>query len=174
MRRNGNSDWLAGKVNAFNQETGKFMVLFDFSEFDEEIDLKTTTYELTNDQGQKPVEQICIETGQVRHTFDSISDAARDLGVLRSRISNVLNGHSMSCQGFFWRYQGSDALPPKRRLQRVVKQLCLKTGRVLATHKSIQNAAKTVGITSPGISYCCNGRNGSKSAGGFGWEFSNE
>jgi hypothetical protein len=172
MRRNGNSEWFVGKVHAFNRETGKFTILFDFGELDEEVDLETATFEWTNDQGQKRVEQICIETGQVRHTYDSISDAARDLGISRTRISSVLNGRSNTCQGFFWRFHGSDALP--RRIQRVVKQLCLKTGRVLATHKSIQEAAKTVGITSPGISYCCNGRNGSKSAGGFGWEFSNE
>jgi hypothetical protein len=174
MRRNGNSEWLLGKVHAFNRETGKFTILFDFGEFDEDIDLKTTTYEWMNDQGQKRVEQICLETGKVRNTYDSISDAALDLGIPPSRISSVLTGKSITCQGFFWRFHGSDALPPKRRIQRAVKQLCLKTGRVLATHKSIQNAAKTVGITSPGISYCCNGRNGSKSAGGFGWEFSNE
>jgi hypothetical protein len=127
-----------------------------------------------NDRDQKRVEKMCIETGQVRHTYVSISDAARHLGISATRMSTVLNGRTMTCKGFFWRFHGSDALPPKRRIQRSVKQLCLKTGRVLATHKSIQVAAKTAGITSPGISYCCNGRNGSKSAGGFGWGFSDE
>ena len=174
IRRNYNSEWLVGKVHAFSRETGKFTILFDFGELDEEVDLETATFEWTNDQGQKRVEQICIETGQVRHTYDSITDAARDLDISASRISSVLTGRSMTCQGFFWRFHGSDALPPKRQIQRSVKQLCLETGRVLATHKSIQEAAKTMGIASPGISYCCNGRNGSKSAGGFGWEFSKE
>lgn len=173
IRRNGNSEWLLGKVHAFNRETGKFTILFDFGECDEDIDLKTATFQWTNDQGQKRVEQIS-ETGQVRNTYDSITDAARDLGIPVSAISSVLTGRSITCHGFFWRYHGSDAVPPKRRAQRAINQLCLKTGRVLATHKSIHEAAKTVGITSPGISYCCNGRNGSKSAGGFGWEFVSE
>jgi hypothetical protein len=173
MKRNGNSKWLVGKVHAFNQSTGKFTILFDFGE-SEEIDLKTAAFQWMNDQGQKRVEKICPDTGQVRHTYDSISDAARDLGISATRISGVVNGRSISCQGFFWRFHGSDKLPPKKRIHRTVNQLCLKTGKVLATHQSIQEAAKTIGITTPGISYCCNGRKGSKSAGGFGWNFSSE
>jgi hypothetical protein len=173
MRRNGNSKLLVGKVHAFNRNTGKFTILFDFGE-SEEIDLKSAAFQWMNDQGQKRVEKICPDTGQVRHTYDSISDAARDLGISATRISGVVNGRSISCQGFFWRFHGSDQLPPKKRIHRTVNQLCLKTGKVLATHQSIQEAAKTVGITTPGISYCCNGRKGSKSAGGFGWNFSSE
>jgi hypothetical protein len=126
----------------------------------------------SSDQAQKRVEKICPETGKLRHTYVSVYEAARDLGVSAARIRSVVDGRSLTCQGFFWRFRGSDKLPPKRRVQRAVNQLCLKTGRVLATYQSIAEAAKIVGITSPGISYCCNGRNGHSSAAGFRWKFS--
>ena len=58
---------------------------------------------------------------------------------------------------------------PKPKGTRKVEQLCLKTGRVLARFDSISAASKAAGITTVGISYCCNGRNASVSAGGFGW-----
>jgi plasmid maintenance system antidote protein VapI len=104
-------------------------------------------------------------------TYSSVTNAANELGVAPSLITAVIHGRSKSSRGFFFRYQGSKALPLKRKGRKVVEQLCLKTGRVIAVHTTIKEAAVATGITSPGISFCCNGRNGSKSAGGFGWRF---
>lgn len=169
----GNIEWLEGKIDAFYYETGEHTILYDNGSV-ERRKLEDTQYEWKNDQGQKPVEQLGLKTGDVLATFDSISDAATSVGCRAGNITGVCTGQYRSSSGFFWRYKGSDALPPKPKQKRQVEQLCLESGQVLATFDSISAAAKFIGITSPGISYCCNGRNGSKSAGGFGWRFVTE
>ncbi|CAJ1911128.1 unnamed protein product [Cylindrotheca closterium] len=58
---------------------------------------------------------------------------------------------------------------------RKIDQLCLKTGRVIATFDTISAAAKAVGVSkNRRISNCCNDRGFNKTAGGFGWRFSKE
>jgi len=173
VQQPGNRDeWLEGKVEDFHSETGKHEILFDNGTM-EQHKLEDIRYEWKNDQGQKPVEQLDLKTEKILATFNSISDAAASLSLSNSGgISRVCMGQCRSSSGFFWRYKGSDALPPKPKGKRKVEQLCLATGQVVvATFDSITAAGKAIGITTPGISYCCNGRNSSKSAGGFGWRF---
>eukprot|EP00978_Attheya_sp_CCMP212_P009562 scaffold22653_cov53-Attheya_sp.AAC.4 len=168
----GNRDeWLEGKIEAFHSETGKHEIRFDNGTM-EQRKLEDIRYEWKNDQGKNPVEQLDVKTGEVLATFNSISSAAASVpGSRPSAIASVCTGRCKSSFGFFWRYKGSDALPPIPKGKRKVEQLCLKTGRVVATFDSIAAAGKAIGFTAQGISYCCNGRNSSKSAGGFGWRF---
>lgn len=165
-------DWLDGQITAFVAPTGKHEITFDSGTVVYHH-LTSIKYEWKNDQGQKPVEQLDLKTGKVLGTFESISAAAKHINAPETvtRITAVCQGKYKSSGGFFWRFKGSDAMPTRSKSKRKVQQLCLKTGRVLATFDSIREAGAAVGITTPGISYCCNGRNGSKSAGGFGWQF---
>lgn len=168
------SDWIEGQINSFCSDSGEYEIALDCGKT-ERHHLENLEYELKNDHGQKPIEQLGLETGQVLKTFDSVSAAAKSIeGAAITRISAVLTGRYKSANGYFWRYKGSTALPRKKKGRRKIDQLCLKTGLVIATFDTISDASKAVGITTPGISYCCNGRNGSKSAGGFGWRFSKE
>ena len=176
VKQTGNAhEWLEGKINAFDSDTGRHEILYDNGTI-EHCKLSEIVYKWKNDQGQKAVEQLDLKTGEVIATFSSMADAIDHLGdsASKSHISAVCTGRCKSSSGFFWRYKGSDALPPKEIVKRKVEQFCLKTGRVIATHDSITAAGKAVGITTPGISYCCNGRNNSKSAGGFGWRFTKD
>ena len=174
-----NEEWLEGKVSAFDPGTGLHEITLDRGTI-ERLNLDDIPYEWKNDQGQKPVEKLDLKTGEVLAVFPSISDAASNTAARTgaagrpSGIIAVCAGRSRSAFGFFWRYKGSTILPPKPKLQRRVEQLCLQSGRVIATFNTIAAAGKAVGITTPGISYCCNGRNGSKSAGGFGWRFNTQ
>lgn len=166
--------WLEGKIKSFFSDSGEHEILFDCGRMERRC-LEDIEYEWKNDRGQKPIEQLNLETGQVLATFDSISDATRSIpNASATRVTAVCTGRYKSSNGYFWRYKGSTELPKKKKGQRKIEQLCLKTGRVIATFDTIQDAGKAVGITTPGISYCCNGRNGSKSAGGFGWRFAKE
>jgi len=162
--------WLEGTVNSFHSKTGKHEIIFDCGSI-EHHKLETIQYEWKNDQRQKPIEQLDLKTGQVLATFKSISDAAALVETHPTHIVSVCMGRIRSRSGFFWRYKGSDALPPKPKGKRRVEQLCLTLGRVICTFDSITEAGKAIGISTPGISYCCNGRNGTDSAGGFGWRF---
>lgn len=166
--------WVEGKVISYDPTTEKHAILYDTG-VTVRLRLEDVAHEFKNDQGQKPVEKLSLQTGEVLQTFKSVTEAAEDIGLRApnsSRISAVLHGKSRQCGGFFYRYQGSNEVPSKQmNSKHPVEQLCLKTGRVLATFESIKAAGEAVGITTPGISYCCNGRNGCKNAGGFGWRF---
>lgn len=172
-KQRGSHEYLEGVINSFDTSSGIHEIRYDCGAI-EHLKLTETEYEWKNDQGQKPVEKLDLETGIVLETFDSITQAAHSIGPSARPINiiSVCQGRYRSSCGFFWRYKGSDAQPVKRKNVRKVQQLCLKTGRVLATFDTIAAAARAVGIATPGISYCCNGRNWSKSAGGFGWRFS--
>ncbi|CAJ1960408.1 unnamed protein product [Cylindrotheca closterium] len=172
--KQGDGNWLEGNIKSFCIDSGEHEIAFDYGKT-ERHRLEHLEYEWKNDQGQKPIEQLDLQTGQILNTFDSISDAARSIeNGVGNRITTACKGRYRSAHGYFWRYKGSTALPRKKKGRRKIDQLCLKTGRVIATFDTITAAGKAVGITTPGISYCCNGRNGSTSAAGFGWRFSKE
>jgi len=164
------SDWLEGHLSSYNVITKEYEIVYDCGRI-ERRKLDDITYEWKNDQGQKPVEQLDLRTGQLLRTFKSISDAALTIRSQPGQIFAVCAGRSCSAKGYFWRYKGSNANPRNPKGRRKIEQLCLRTGKVLATFDTIREAGEAVGVTTPGISYCCNGRNGSKSAGGFGWRF---
>jgi len=172
VKQAADNEWLEGKITSFCSDSGEHEILFDCGRI-ERRRLEDIEYEWKNDQGQKPVEQLDLQTGQIMASFESISHATRSIpNGNASRITAVCTGRYKSANGFFWRYKGSTEMPKKKKGRRKIDQLCLKTGRVIATFDTIRAAGKAVGITTPGISYCCNGRQNSKSAGGFGWRFS--
>ena len=121
-------------------------------------------------KGRKPVEQVDVETGQVKTYFESVKEAS-EAGYCGSNIIGVLKGGRMSANGFFWRYKGSDKLPLKRKVRKPVQQLCLETRAVIATYTSIVEAAAALRVENSSIGKCCNDRKGNFSAGGFGWRF---
>mmetsp|Transcript_22545 Transcript_22545/g.62654 ORF Transcript_22545/g.62654 Transcript_22545/m.62654 type:complete len:838 (+) Transcript_22545:42-2555(+) len=164
-------EWLDGTISCFDSATNQHEIMFDAGMV-EYHNLKALKFEFKNDNGEKPVEQLDLQTGKVLRTFDSCTSAEASLaGVKGLTIQAVCKGDNRSSGGFFWRFKGSSALPRKMKGRRTIEQLSLETGKVLATFDTITEAGKAVGITTPGISYCCNGRNGSKSAGGYGWRF---
>lgn len=59
----------------------------------------------------KPVDQIDLETGEVIKTFNSLTEAAKELKVSRQNIFAVANHikNSVSAAGYGWRYHIQDA-----------------------------------------------------------------
>jgi hypothetical protein len=55
--------------------------------------------------------------------------------------------------------------------KRVVLQLDKETGKVIAEHESVQAAHRATNISDSSICYCCNGKYGFKTAGGFKWAY---
>jgi hypothetical protein len=98
---------------------------------------------------KKPVEKLSKETGEVLESFESISQAAQSVGAPWSGIFAVLEGgNHRSCNGFFWRYQGSNALHVacQNGNSKSVEQLCQETGKVLGSCDSISQATASVGM----------------------------
>jgi len=49
------------------------------------------------------VDKICLETGKVLATYDSIRDASRAVGVHKNAIDEALNKPSRTCKNFRWK-----------------------------------------------------------------------
>jgi len=146
------NQWMEGKIVSYDPTTEKHTIQYDDGS-SVLVCLEDVEHEVKCDQGQKPVEKLNLETGEVLKTFASVSEAGLEVGLNPenfSSISAVLHDQSRHCRGFFYRYQGSEALPRNLKTNRVVEQVCLKSGRVIAVHKSITAAGKAVGITTPG------------------------
>ena len=62
-------------------------------------------------QGPRTVEQVDIKTGKPIKEFVSVWEAAKECNCERQDISDVIFGITQQAGGFYWRYQGSDALP---------------------------------------------------------------
>ena len=121
-------------------------------------------------QGKQKVEQIDYETGTVLAVFDSISEAAALLNIPSRRIRDTIIGRQKSTGGFTFRKIGK-AVPHKRSNERrPVEQLCLETGKVLATYRSQKAAGEAVGVSGASIHNAATGIN-SKSSAGYAWRF---
>lgn len=169
-----NNSWLEGKITNFCSESGEHEIWFDCGII-ERRSLEHIEFKWMLHRKKKPVEQLDLRTGQVLASFDSIAHAARSIANGHAdAISAVCTGRAQSASGYFWRYKGSKRKSKKKYFPRKIDQLCLKTGRVIATFDKLSDAAAMVGVWKSGISKCCNSQNKKMSAGGFGWRFSKE
>ena len=121
-------------------------------------------------QGKQKVEQIDYETGTGLAVFDSINEAAASLNIPSRRIRDTINGRQKSTGGFTFRKIGK-AVPHKRSTKRrPVVQLCLETGKVLATYQSQRAAGEAVGVAGACIHSAATGID-SKSSAGYAWRY---
>uniref|UniRef100_A0A6S8YSM8 RING-type domain-containing protein n=1 Tax=Chaetoceros debilis TaxID=122233 RepID=A0A6S8YSM8_9STRA len=166
----GGNEWIQGFLDSYDSETGRHKIKYDCGKC-EEHKLEDIQYDLEIDQGRDvalPVEQVDVKTGKILASFNSALEAAFAAGEeSESYILAVCEGQKRSCHGYFWRFKGSSTKQTKLEVQ----QLCFETGEVIATFETILAASRAVGVSSQGISNCCDGSNRSKSAGGFGWRF---
>ena len=122
-------------------------------------------------QGKQRVEQIDYETGTVLAVFDSINEAATSLNITNRRIRSVLTGLQKSTGGFTFRKVGKPVpFLERNKKRRPVEQICLETGKVLATYRSMKAAGDAVGVTGASIHSAATGHN-SKTSAGYGWRF---
>lgn len=112
--------------------------------------------------------------GNYIQTFDTVADAARQMGVHRKAISSCCKRDRPSCKNFLWRYEGDE--PPidyvhELKKRRQIKQYDLNE-KFIKIFNSISDAAKTLGISRSAVGNCCSGR--TKSAGGYIWKYVEE
>lgn len=121
--------------------------------------------------------QIDINTLKVLNRYDSVSEAARSLGLGRKNISCTLSNtkRNITAGGYYWCYEKdlTSFVPPKRRVVEnhphkvKVAKIDPITNEVLTIYESQTVAAKENNITREGISSVCNGRY--QTAGGYIW-----
>ena len=101
--------------------------------------------------------------------YDSMIEAADDLGVHKSCISNVIRGKSKTCKGYTFEYLEKDGSSCRRPVpeKRKVAQIDAKTGDVLNVYDSVYDAISATGNT--GIPNCLRGA--SHTCAGFKWKY---
>ena len=114
---------------------------------------------------QVPVEQLDPVTGEVIHTFESITEASRQTGVSGSRIREAMKGKARHAGNFLWRRQGDQSAadllqsPPTSNYEPVsVEQLDPVTGEVIQCFESISEASRQTGIGSGSIVHAIKGK----------------
>jgi group I intron endonuclease len=95
---------------------------------------------------------VCVETGEV---FDSITLAAKSLGMTRNAVGNVLNGYSVSAKGFHFIYCDQESPKVRPKLKQSKKVICLETGEIF---DSVKLAAERFGTCEANIKHCATGR----------------
>ena len=143
---------------------------------DHQSDNENSTKQSKNG-GRKAVQKLCLETGEVLGTFQSVTDAAKSVDVTVAAVRHALTGWKgrksgrKSSGGFGWQYAPHGVLPDspisvshstersadtqesskpcvRRRMQNPelnVEQVCVETGKVLQTFKSLREASKITG-----------------------------
>ena len=74
-----------------------------------EINATTQSNVLENTGKSKAVIKIDVITGEILQSYSSIREAAKDVGINKRGISDVLRGKQKTSGGFFWQYDSGDA-----------------------------------------------------------------
>lgn len=126
-------------------------------------------------QENKPVEAIDPTTLKVVKKYQTIQDAADDMGISRAGISMALSGVHKSAGGYFWKQQNEEKVFTATTLKPwkvKVQQIDCDTGKILAEFESAAEAASSLGKDrkngSSQITAVCNGRK--KTAYGYKWK----
>lgn len=126
------------------------------------------------DSIKKPILQYNLE-GDFIKEWESAVDAAKELNLNHSNITQVCNGNRNKCGGFMWRYDGGDVSLKidkyieliKHKGSRVIQ--LNKDGELINEFKSVSEASKLTNIKITSISNCL--KNRSKTSGGFIWKY---
>lgn len=114
---------------------------------------------------------LCVETGVV---YGSIHQAAREIGIKRDCIRDVLSGRYITAAGFHW-CLAEDAenfqIDQTRRSTAKKKVVNLDTGEVF---ESLAQAARKCNTTAQGIGQVCKHLPNRIRAGGYRWAYFEE
>ena len=119
-----------------------------------------------SNKNKKPILQVSVETGDIIRRWDSAVDAGLGLDLAPGTIYSACKGKLISSGGFRWKW-ADDKLAAKYPVKtghhggHNKKRVCLvdpKTGQVLETYSSLQQAGEVFGVTYNNISTVCSGR----------------
>ena len=114
--------------------------------------------------------------GSFIQCFNSLSSAARSVGVSRNALTNVIYGDGITCGGYQWRHiDDSRVVHAVRNGMDNVRKAVIKynmNGEYIDTYESLEDAAKSVGTYSSSISKVCRGIH--KSHKGYIWRYEDD
>lgn len=141
------------------------------------IERALNSYNIYNRRSRiyKPVDQYSLNKQYIK-TFDSIYLASKQTNTDYSHISACCNKKIKSAGGFLWAFKGES---PNTYIPRdyTKNTQCLEvnqytlSGELIATYKSIGEAARKTKSDSSTISKCCRGK--LKTTKGYKWSYAN-
>jgi hypothetical protein len=140
-------------------------------QWDAEFRPKAPTVRISNAGQNNGNARTCyVFDGDSVTEFGSLADAAMCIGVPHSTVVSAVSSKSHTILGteIMVSYEPTKPLAHERQYENWVHQIDSATGVVVAKHRNITDAAKTLGIDRSGIDKCLMGRN--KTAGGFRWK----
>lgn len=126
---------------------------------------------------QTPVLQYDIDNKLIKR-HDSISTAARQMGVSKAAIRSACRGASNTACGFIWKYEDEEL---QKKAEQVIKQRTATQtiglpviqyqldGAEIARFNSTCDASSRTGLNRLGISECCRGKR--KTSQGYIWKY---
>ena len=95
---------------------------------------------------------MCVESGEI---FDSITLAAKSLGLTRNAVGNVLNGVIVSAKGFHFVFVDEESPKVRNAVNKSKSVICLETGEVF---DSVKSAAERFCTCEANIKHCATGK----------------
>lgn len=119
-----------------------------------------------------PVNQYDLNGNYIK-TWESATEAGRYYGTQGAHITDCCNYKRRRCKNFMWRYADDDSsiLPYIDRRAKEVYQIDKDTGKIVAKHKSIADAARAVDGNAPNIIFACSSKYTSTQYKGYVWRY---
>lgn len=108
---------------------------------------------------KRSVCKLDIYTLKVLDTFDSITDAAKNINKHIKTIDSVLSGRNRTAGGFCWRYKEDTNYIPKSTRYPEINQIDAITNKIIQTFPTIRATAKSINGYEPSISKACKNGN---------------
>jgi hypothetical protein len=104
---------------------------------------------------KRPVTKFSLK-GEKICVYDSVTEAAKDVGVLHQNIYEVCNKKMCKVGGYKWTYANEEnTLSFKNKSIRLVDQLDLNTMEIIATHDGVTRASVNMNCTRNRIDRAC-------------------
>lgn len=128
-------------------------------------------YEKPESKGMKKIIQ-CDLQGNLIKRFDSVTEASKETGVLRARISSNITGASKTAGGFIFVYEEDFPIKDinahaKKVKGRKVAQVDPKTGEIIEVFDRMSDAARKLGGNHKNIQRACD--HPTRTSYGFKW-----
>lgn len=102
--------------------------------------------------------------------FNNLKEASQSVNVTKSSLCRCLKGHSASCGGFLWSYEGEEIQKERKKYWngKKVGQYD-KNNNLIKIYNSAMEAYRETGISNKNIGKVCAGK--ATQAGGYIWKF---
>lgn len=122
-----------------------------------------------------PVNQYDLDGNYIK-TWESAREAGRCYGIQSAHITDCCNHKRRKCKNFMWKYADDNSVvsPYINKCAREVYQIDKNTGKIIAKHKSVADAARAVNGNGPNVIFACSHKYTSNQYKGYIWKYADQ